>query len=102
MNADKSSSACLSRNTVYMTLAQAARLSAQAVYFLLIARALGPRQYGAFTAVVAAVAIAYPFVGNGTGNLMVQQVARDRRLLPECLGNALFMTLVTGALLSLW
>ena len=100
MNADKSSSACLSRNTVYMTLAQAARLSAQAVYFLLIARALGPRQYGAFAAVVAAVAIAYPFVGNGTGNLMVQQVARDRRLLPECLGNALFMTLATGALLS--
>ena len=101
MIADKPGSACLSRNTVYMTLAQAARLSAQAVYFLLIARALGPRQYGAFAAVVAAVAIAYPFVGNGTGNLMVQQVARERRLLPESLGNALFMTLLTGLLLSI-
>ena len=101
MIADNFSSASLKRNTIYMTLAQAARLGAQAVYFLLIARALGPRQYGAFAAVVAAVAIAYPFVGNGTGNLMVQRVARDRRLLPASLGNALFMTLATGLLLSL-
>jgi len=51
--------------------------------------------------VVAAVAIAYPFVGNGTSNLMVKNVARDRRLLPEYLGNALFMTLGSGLGLSL-
>ena len=69
------------------------RLVVQAFYFFLMARGLGPRQYGAFVAVVAAVAIAYPFVGNGSANLMVKNVARDRRLLPESLGNALFMTL---------
>jgi len=93
--------ASLKRNTAYMTLAQAVRLAIQAVYFLLIARALGPEQYGAFAAVVAALAIAYPFVGNGTSNLMVQQVARDPRLLPQSLGNALLMTLATGVLVSL-
>jgi O-antigen/teichoic acid export membrane protein len=95
-----SRSLLLRRNTGYMALGQGARLVVQALYFFLMARALGPRQYGAFVAVAAAVAIAYPFVGNGSGNLMVKHVARDRRLLPEYLGNALFMTLATGLLLS--
>jgi len=93
-------SPALRKNTAYMLLAQVARLVVQASYFLLMARSLGPEQYGAFVAVAAAVAVAYPFVGNGTGNLMVKHVARDRRLLPECLGNALFMTLASGVLLS--
>jgi len=96
-----SSSALLRRNTAYMVLAQAARLVVQAFYFFLMARGLGPGQYGAFVAVVAAVAIAYPFVGNGSANLMVKNVARDQRLLPESLGNALLMTLASGLLLSL-
>jgi len=90
----------LRQNTVYMLLAQVARLVVQASYFLLIARSLGPAQYGAFVAAAAAVAVAYPFVGNGSGNLMVKHVARDRHRLPECLGNALFMTLASGLLLS--
>ncbi len=100
MSTDAANSALLRRNTAYMVLAQAARLVVQAVYFFLMARGLGPGQYGAFVAVAAAVAIAYPFVGNGSGNLMVKNVARDRQLLPECLGNALFMTPISGLLLS--
>jgi len=94
------SSALLRKNTAYIVLAQAARLVVQAFYFFLMARGLGPGQYGAFVAVVAAVAIAYPFVGNGSANLMVKNVARERRLLPESLGNALLMTLASGLLLS--
>jgi len=94
------SPAALRRNTAYMVLAQAARLVVQAFYFLLMARGLGVEQYGVFVAVAAAVAIAYPFAGNGSGNLMVRDVARDRRLLPTCLGNTLFMTLASGLLLS--
>ena len=93
-------SPALRKNTAYMLLAQVVRLVVQALYFLLMARSLGPQQYGAFVAVVAAVAVAYPFVGNGSGNLMVKHVARHRRRLPECLGNALFMTLASGLLLS--
>ncbi|HVO72351.1 MAG TPA: oligosaccharide flippase family protein [Aggregatilineaceae bacterium] len=97
---DGTCSASLGRNTAYMLMAQGARLVVQAFYFLLMARGLGPEQYGAFVAVAAAVAIAYPFVGNGSGNLMVKNVARDRRLLSQWLGNALFMTLASGLLLS--
>jgi len=94
------SSVSLRRNTAYMVAAQAVRMAVQAVYFFLMARGLGPRQYGAFVAVVAAVGIAYPFVGNGSANLLVKNVARDRRLLPESLGNASLMTLASGLLLS--
>ena len=90
----------LRKNTAYMAVGQIGRLGIQAAYFFLMARALGPRQYGAFAAAAAAVAIAYPFVGNGSGNLMVKRVARDPQLLPECLGNALLMTLISGLLLS--
>jgi len=39
-------------------------------------------------------------VCNGSANLMVKNVARERRLLPESLGNALLMTLASGLLLS--
>jgi len=100
MNTGAISTASLRKNTAYMLLAQAVRLVVQAFYFFLMARGLGPRQYGAFVAVVAAVAIAYPFVGNGSANLMVKNVARDQRLLPESLGSALLMTLASGLLLS--
>jgi O-antigen/teichoic acid export membrane protein len=95
------SGALLRKNTAYMLLAQAARLVVQAGYFFLMARSLGPQQYGAFAAVTATVAIACPFVGNGSGNVMVKHVARDRQLLPECLGNALVMTLASGFLLGI-
>jgi len=96
MNTNIAGRTLLRRNTVCTVLAQAVRVLVQAVYFFLMARALGPGQYGAFAAVVAAVAVVYPFVGNGSGNLMVKHVARDPRLLPECLGSASLMTLATG------
>ena len=53
--------------------AQAARLVGAGLLLLPYGAGLGPGQYGAFVAVVAAVAIAYPFVGNGTANLMVKK-----------------------------
>jgi O-antigen/teichoic acid export membrane protein len=90
----------LRKNATYMALGQGARVLVQALGFLLIARALGPQQYGAFVAVAAAVAIASPFVGNGSGNLMVKRVACDPTVLPEALGNALLVTLISGLLLS--
>ena len=41
------------------------KLVIQAVYFVIIARSLGPEQYGAFVAVVAIAAILSPFCGFG-------------------------------------
>jgi O-antigen/teichoic acid export membrane protein len=96
-----SKSSTLAWNTVHMLAGQSAKLVIQAMYFVLMARNLGPRQYGAFVAVTAAAAIVTPFVGNGTGNLMVKNVARDRSVFSEYWGNALLMSGVSGAVFTL-
>jgi O-antigen/teichoic acid export membrane protein len=83
-----------------MSLGNGVRLVFQALYFVLMARSLGPRQYGMFAAVVAAVAIVSPFVGNGFSSLMIRRVARDRTEFAEAFGNLLFVTLFSGLLLS--
>ena len=62
-----------------------ARLVIQAAYFVLMARSLGVQQYGTFVAVVAAAAVASPFVGNGFGSLMIKHVAHDKTQFPESL-----------------
>jgi len=83
-----------------MLVGNGARLVIQAAHFILMARSLGVQQYGTFVAVVAAAAVASPFVGNGFGSLMIKHVAHDRSQLPESLGNLLAVTLVSGLLLS--
>ena len=74
----------------------------QAGYFILIARALGPTEFGAFVGTVAVVALVVPFGGLGLGNLLVKNVSRNRALFAEYWGNALLVSLASGvALLGL-
>jgi O-antigen/teichoic acid export membrane protein len=75
------------------------RVIVQAGYFILIARALGVHEYGAFVGVTSLISIAVPFCGWGAGSLIVQNVSRDKSTFSECWGNALLMTAVTGLLL---
>ena len=86
----------LARNTGWMFLGQGLRLLIQAFYFVIILRSLGAQQYGAFAAVTAMVAVFSPFVGLGSGNLIIKNVARNRELLNEYFGNGTLMVLVTG------
>lgn len=88
----------LARNTIWTFLGQGLRLFIQAGYFIVMARSLGPQQYGAFVAVTALVAVATPFVGIGTDRLLIKNVATDRSLLGECFGNGLLMILMSGIL----
>ena len=81
-------------------LGNGSRLLVQALYFVLMARYLGPQQYGSFVAVTAAAAIASPFVGNGYSNLMIKHVARDRLQYSKSFGNLLAVTFLSGILLS--
>lgn len=87
-------------NTFWTLAGQLMRLGVQTAYFVLIARALGPNQYGAFVAVTAAAAIGGPFVGLGCGNLLVKNVSRDRSLFPLYWGNGLALTAMSGAFLA--
>lgn len=82
-----------------MLAGSGARLLIQGVYFVLIARALGAEQYGAFVGVVALVAILSPFSPLGTGQIIVRNVARNRKTFNRSWGNALFITGVSGSVL---
>src|SRR5690242_17877408 len=93
-------SSSLGRNTAASLAGYGLRLLLQAAYFIIIARCLGTREYGAFIAVTALGAVISPFVGLGSGNLLVKNVARDRTEFREYWGNSLVVTLVSGVALA--
>ncbi len=86
----------LARNTLWMLLAQGLRIVLQAGYFVIIARVLGPEQYGAFVGATSLVAILAPFASLGSGNLLIKNVSRNRGSFAEYWGNALLMIVVSG------
>lgn len=94
----RSMTGSLTKNVLWLLSGNGLKLALQAVYFILIARSLGPDQYGAFVAAVAIAAVLSPFVGLGTSNLLVRNAARDRSLFNESWGNSLLVTFITGAL----
>lgn len=75
------------------------RILAQAIYFVIVARALGVEGFGAFAAVVAFIAILAPFSNVGSGHLLIKNVARDTSTFPAYWGNALMLTVVSGGIL---
>ncbi len=84
------------RGTLWMLASKGIRLVLQAAYFVIIARALGPEQYGAFMGVTALVAIVAPFVSWGGGDILVKHVSRNRALFNEYWGNALLILFTSG------
>lgn len=86
----------LKKNTLWVMLGNGLKLIIQAAYFIIIARSLGPEQYGAFVAVVAIAAILSPFVGLGTSNLIIRNVVQDQTAFSSSWGNGLFITIVSG------
>ncbi|HEX4203111.1 MAG TPA: glycosyltransferase [Ktedonobacteraceae bacterium] len=91
----------LLRDTRNLSIGQGIKLILQAVYFVLIARALGPSSYGAFIALTALTGIISPFVGLGAGSLFLKNVRAGIRTPQVCWGNGLVATLLTGIVGSL-
>ncbi len=89
----------LARNTLWVALGQVLRVGVQAVYFILIARALGAREYGVYVSVLALVAVAAPFASLGSGNLLIKHVARAPETFPRQWGRALITTVLSGSAL---
>jgi O-antigen/teichoic acid export membrane protein len=57
----------LARSSSWMFLGFGLRVIVQAGYFILIARALGPHEYGGFVGATSLISIAVPFSGWGAG-----------------------------------
>ena len=95
----KESMRVLAGGTARLTLASGAVLVFQALYFVLVARALGVVAFGALAAALALVAILVPFATWGAGNMLVMEVARDPRKFSVSFGNALVAMVVSGVVL---
>ncbi len=91
----------LARNTLWMTFGQGVRILVQFVYFVLIARILHSAGYGAFSGVVALVAVLVPFAGWGSGSLLIQNVARSPKVFSVYWGRALVITTISAVLFVL-
>ena len=90
----------LAENTAKLCMGQGLRLVIQAAYFILIARSLGPKEYGAFVAMTSLVAIGAPFAGFGSPTVLLKNVSRQRDLLATYWGNGLLTIAVSGSILS--
>lgn len=90
----------VARNTLWMLLGFGFRLGIQFLYFVLLARILGPEQYGAFVGVVALVMVLSPFASWGSGNILIKYASRDPELFQMYWGAALATTLASGGALA--
>lgn len=89
----------LLRNTAWLLISNGFRLVLRAGYFIIIARALGPDQYGAFVGATSFISIVSPFASLGAGNILIKNVSRNRALFCEYWGNAIFMILISSTIL---
>lgn len=90
----------LARNTLWMLLGFGFRLGLQFLYFVLLARILGPEQYGAFVGVAALIMGLSPFASWGSGNILIKHASRDPGLFKKYWGAALATTLASGGALT--
>ena len=79
----------LRRGSAWMIAGQMAALGFQAVYFILMGRTLGSREYGAFVGVVALVAVLNQFSSCGMEMILLRNVSRDRASFAATWGSAL-------------
>ena len=86
----------LVRGILWLLIGRGLRLVLQASYFVIIARTLGVKNYGAFVGTTALVGIVAPFVGLGVDTLLLKNVSKNRSLFREYWGNTLWMISVTG------
>ena len=95
----------LREGSLWMISGQGVSVAAQALYFVLIGRALGSREYGAFIGVVALVTALSQFSSLGMEMILVRNISRDRASFAPTWGQALailaggFFLLLAAAML---
>ncbi len=75
-----------------------ARTIVQVVYFVLLARTLGPQEYGALSSSLAIIYIFVPYASWGAGDVLIKNVSRDRGKFGEYWGSALVSILLFGSI----
>ena len=90
----------LARNTILTTGGQAVRIVGQAIWVVLLARAIGPERYGAFAGIAGLATTLGALTGLGSGVLMLQDASREHAQFPVAWKRSLLMALSSG--LTFW
>lgn len=91
----------IARATIRTSLVLGLRLIVQAGTLLLVARMLGPEQYGAFAAIAALAVLMGTFSTFGTHLVLLAEVAKDPSQRQSILAYAVPTTLISGSTLFL-
>jgi O-antigen/teichoic acid export membrane protein len=86
-------------NAVWMMMGQGVSVVLQAVYFAILARLLGPANYGVYAGAFAFTNIAAQYSTLGAGTVFMRYVAGRRAEFAVYWGNIVVLTLVIGSLL---
>jgi O-antigen/teichoic acid export membrane protein len=89
----------IARNAGWMMLGQGSGFLLQSIYFILIARLLGPFEYGLFAGAFALTSILGQYSAMGSGTLFLRYVTVDRRQFSVYWGNILATTTVASVLI---
>src|SRR5271155_450094 len=89
----------MARNAGWMVLGQGGGFLLQSVYFILIARLLGPFEYGLFAGAFALTSILGQYSAMGSGTLFLRYVTADRKQFSVYWGNILVTTTVSSLLI---
>jgi len=89
----------MARNAGWLLAGQGLGLVLQAAYFIILARLLGPIQYGIFAGAFALASLAAQYSALGTGIVFLRYVSSDHSAFAVYWGNILTATSVVGGAL---
>jgi O-antigen/teichoic acid export membrane protein len=90
----------LFRNASWLLVGQGSGVVLQAVYFVVLARLLGPTEYGVFIGAFAFTSVVASYSTLGTGTVLLRYVSLNRSEFAVYWGNLLLVTGLLGFLLT--
>ncbi len=90
----------LVQHTLSMLASRSLGIFIQGAYFTIVARTLGVHDYGLFIGVTAFIGIFRSYSGLGFDKILIANVARNPALFKEYWGNAIFMNVALGLVLT--
>lgn len=91
----------LVKNSLWELLAKGVNIICQAAYFTVIVRVLGTENYGSFVGIASLAALIFPFANLGCGDVLIQQVSRQRKVFFSYWGNTLLVVVGASLLLTI-